>query len=62
MKVKRNFTNFLLSQYARMSGDKKIQIAMRLSDTVRKVNDAGNIATNTKDEQWRLTNKTFSSQ
>ena len=45
-----------------MSGGRKIQIAMKLSETVRKVREAGAVATKTTDKQWRLINKTFLSR
>jgi len=38
-------TLFLLKQYAKMSGEKKIRIAMGLSKAVREVRKAGKLAT-----------------
>lgn len=37
----KKLTAFLLKQYAQMSGDKKIRIAMKLSAAVRAVRKAG---------------------
>lgn len=43
-----------------MSGDKKVRIAMRMSEMARTVRNIGAAATNTKKEQWKIANKTFS--
>lgn len=40
-------TRFLLHQYKKMSGDKKVRIGMQLSKIVRKVRKTGAIATKT---------------
>lgn len=42
--MKKGFS-FLLKQYRKMSGDKKVRIAMKLSQTVRMVQKAGIAAT-----------------
>lgn len=44
----------LLEKFTEMSGDKKIRIAMELSEVVRKVQSEGAIATKTQKEQWKL--------
>ena len=58
--INKNITIFLINRFSKMSGDRKIQIAMRLSEMARQVRDAGITATNTKKEQWKIANKTFS--
>lgn len=46
MKVpQKKMTAYLLKQYAKMSGEKKIRIAMKLSAAVRAVRKAGMLAT-----------------
>jgi hypothetical protein len=42
----KNITPFLLKQYSKMPGKKKIAIAMELSELARQVNRQGSIQTN----------------
>lgn len=44
----KKITRFLLKQYAKMSGEKKIKIAMDMSETARKVRAQGATQTKTK--------------
>lgn len=41
----KNLTKFLLKKYRHMSGDKKIRIALKLSELARKVRKQGALAT-----------------
>jgi len=41
----KKMASFLLKQYKKMSGDKKIRIAMKLSRMARQVRKAGMLAT-----------------
>lgn len=54
--------HLLLRKFAGMSGDKKIRIAMRLAEMVRKTREAGATATGTTNLQWKQTNKASLSQ
>lgn len=38
-------TTLILKKYAQMSGDKKVRLALNLSEMVRKVREAGKLAT-----------------
>ena len=62
MKKPNNITSSILNKFSEMSGDRKIRIAMRLSEMTRAVSNIGAKATNTKKEQWKIANKTFSFQ
>jgi hypothetical protein len=44
--------DWFLRRYAKMSGDEKIRISMRLSEMVRKMRMAGAKATNTEIYTW----------
>ncbi len=45
MTYMKKITPYLLAQYKKMSGDKKVRIAMKLSQSVRAVRKAGVLAT-----------------
>lgn len=45
-------SRFLFKKYAAMSGDKKISLALQLSEQVRAVRQAGAQATNTANKNY----------
>lgn len=51
---------FLLGQYAQMSGDKKVRIALDLSQLVRDVRKTGAISMG--DNRWKTIRDNFSKQ